>query len=128
MTVTFRLKEMDYIEVVDDDGFTHHEPAELDLEVNMANTNAKDLLILLDRPRDAEELVGEWDVGTSEKILRKIIKLRNINNGAAFESKTVVEKNFVDVGRSLEYVHVKLDRMAVMLKEAIKRKQPVLFA
>ena len=132
MTVTFRAKDTKYHKYQpdpkDEPDWWDEEPDEGYYEINMANVNARDFLLLIGRTKELTELCGEWKADELHTILRQVIRLSNIDNGAAFEKSTEVGGNFVEFGRSSEYVRRRLDTMIKILKGAIDRGTSVTFA
>ena len=126
MSVTFETIDTEY-EDVTEDGYTFSQPKEGYISINMANTNAADMLRLLGRNADAVSLCGSWDKEDMHNILRRLVKLKNIDNGSAFEKPTVVSGNMIHVGRDSDYVDLRVKQLMALLKDALNREVTVRF-
>lgn len=131
MSITFRLNNTPYrkVTVTEPDGETWEDTVPEDgwTEINMAQTNATDLLNLLNRPADAKKQYGTWDLETVALIMRRLVKLRNMQS-TSFEKTTKVGENFVEIGRDSEYVDRKLNQMNVLLRSALEKQIVVTFS
>jgi hypothetical protein len=132
MSVTFKTSDTKYKkyqpEPEDDPEWWDTIPEEGYYDLNMANTNAQDLLLLLGRTKEIKELCGEWQGEELHTILRKVIHLKNIDSGSAFEKKPEQIGIIHECGRDSEYVRHRLDTMLKIIKGAIDRKVSVVFA
>lgn len=131
MSVTFSTSDTKYKKYQPDpEGdpeWWSEEPEAGYYEMNMANVNARDLLLLLGRTKELKELCGEWKGEELHTILRKVIHLKNVENGAAFEKKTEQTDNMIAFGRDSEYVRSRLETMLKLVKGAIDRNVSISF-
>jgi hypothetical protein len=131
MSITFRLNNTPYrkVTVTEPDGEAWEDTVPEDgwTEINMSQTNAMDLLNLLNRPADAKKQYGTWDLETVAVIMRRLVKLRNMQS-TSFEKTTKVEGNFVEIDRDSEYVDRKLNQMNVLLRSALEKQIVVTFS
>ena len=131
MSITFELNDTPYVselvEEPDGEPWETQVPAPGWISINMSNTNATDLLMLLDRANDAKKGYGTWDLETIHDILRRLVKLRNMQS-KSFEKPTKISGDFVDIGRDSEYVDRKLNQMNVLLRSALEKQTVVTFS
>lgn len=129
MSVTFELVDTPYVEVFIcgdgiEEGYTDMEPASGYISINLANTNAYDLLLLLNRGKDAKRMHGTWSLEIVPELLGLTRKLKSIE----FEKETIVNGNFVYNGRTKEQAASTLGRLQALLEDAIKREKGVTFS
>jgi len=123
MSVTFSLKDTPYDKVITEYG-EDYVPKDGWLELNLCNTNAADLLVLLNRSKDARNLYGEWRITELHDILQLLRKLNSIE----FEKETLVDGNLVVCGRDPEYASTRVGQMRKLVELAISKDTSIVFS
>jgi hypothetical protein len=104
-------------------------PADGFYSLNMSNVNAKDFLEMLGCHKEANELYGSWDCLKVDIVLRRAITILNkISLSKKLQKNTVTSGNFIEFGRSPEYVEDRLVLLIKLLQSAQAHKMDVLFA
>ncbi len=119
MSVTFWMPQAPQVRIEpypdDEPGYFEIVPASPFTELNMANSNAADLLELLGK--DTEYLCGEWEAKDIDAVYVKTMILLN-KRPDVYMRDTVVEDNFISCGRDMSYVTRRLTDMLELLKVA----------
>ena len=128
MSVTFRIEKATYHTIQPypetEPDWTEEVPDEPFSEINLSNINATDLLLLLDRVKDARRLYGTWSVEECTDVLARLIKLRNID----YVKPTITDGNITVIGRDESSAMSRLDRMRKLLSCAIEHDSNVHFS
>ena len=90
-------------------------------ELCLPDAVASDILYLLNRPKEARRMQGEWDFDTLTLVYGRLVKLRNIENVDFVDSKPKTEKT------GSPYIKAYLDELATIVKLAIKADKPLCF-
>jgi hypothetical protein len=130
MSITFKASDTKYVTVnpyVEDPSYEEKVAAPGFIVLNMSNVNAKDLLYLLNRPKDADRLYGDWQGETLLVLQQRLLRLRNIEG--AFEKPTLkTPERLTEVGRGKSYINNRLDSLYELIKGAIERNVRVDFS
>jgi hypothetical protein len=116
----------------DEPDFQCEEPVAPFFEINLANSNARDILELL-YPKATEELFGKWGKQELTEVLDAIARTRASTAAtAALTEPTFVSLGdkgamFVECGRSLRYVQDRLDQLHRLCTLAQQHGYPVCF-
>lgn len=126
MSVTFWMPQAPLCRVApydDEPDYLEERPVEPFTEINMANSNAADLLGLLG---GYDYTGGEWDLSELPKVQKRLMVLLN-KSPEKFVAEDYIEGNFVCVGRDMDYVTRRLEDMLRLVVVAIKHQFPVVF-
>lgn len=127
MSVTFSMKNTKYVEAWDPElEMKITGPAEGYYEINISNTNFKDLMLAVGLLEDAQRYFGEWRLDELPNILQAFRRLQSIEG--AFEKPTVETGNFIEAGRDSEYVKRRLAQFVQLITAAMDKGEIIVFS